>query len=818
MRLPVALLACLTVLAVAAGAAHANGGSSAVLVLDRGADAKAGAASDAGNALRIWKALEARGVDTRLVAAGVGSSGETQIAAVQPTRAGIASLDEDPVFSFRGPTDARAALAHVLDATPKGAVDVILLGPWSEVAVEKARAFSGTIKRWDARAPEDSRILAIGRGPGRQVLAPARGWVGDGRVVVGFGAPRIETQGYSPLPRTDGPAAPLAASIRVLGDVLWMGAPAEGGDKSSAVLTVASDVPEDRFEARVLAGLHTWSLSRRVEDGRTATLTFRRVEDDTVHWIVPPPQPLTFQWEDLKADARLLGPQAEAVPVFAAVDAEAGKPVSTAFRLLRTLSGRTPAWRVGVEEGALPPGLDVRVGDEARTSPEVAEAEVRVTFKAQAGRPLEARGVITLTADGMPRTLKLPYEIRVQPGRFAWEITPAPAAIPHAEKDARTRLVLRPTNGNAPKGLPLRAACDDGEEAWLGARVHVSGGGVVPWDLAEPFDLAAGVAHELEFVLAGELPQDVSWPVTVTLTPGTVDGVEVDAKPVEVTVRHREPRLILALPLSEHRLEGSTLLTDKPPVLTLDADGGDGAWLVDLLETEPVVRVLGDAPIGWQAVPRGSGTWHLLPAGRWTGAAPGIFEDETLDIELAFDWPPGAVPATAKVPVRIPARWGRKGILLVVLAGLALLLALTVVGWMRTPPVRGTLLYTVDGLEGTVGRLDLEPVKRRTRPVTSDPRGRLSVDGEGKVVARVRATRVGGMLEYTDEGGARERRLLVDGMSLRLGRHLVRYVSGRAHEVSEAEAPTEVPDLLGPEYDLESGRIERLDEDGPDRS
>jgi len=41
-----------------------------------------------------------------------------------------------------------------------------------------------------------------------------------------------------------------------------------------------------------------------------------------------------------------------------------------------------------------------------------------------------------------------------------------------------------------------------------------------------------------------------------------------------------------------------------------------------------------------------------------------------------------------------------------------------------------------------------------------------------------------------------------------MGRHLVRYVSGRAGEA--APRPVEVPDLLGPEYDLDSGRIDAM--------
>lgn len=814
MRLLAAVLVCFVLPAATAGPAYADDASRAVLVIDRGADAKLGGASDAGNALRIWKTLEANGVDTTLLAAGVGANGETSIKAVQPTRAALAALDDDPVFAFRGPTDARAALAHVLDAGGKGAVDVILLGPWSEVAVEKAATFRSTLKRWDARAPEGTRIFSIGKGTGRAAVAAARGWVGDGRVVIGFDKPAVTTTGFSPLPGAEGTTTPLKASIRVLGDVLWMGAPPkETATRGTPVLSVSSDVAEDRFESKVLSGLHTWTLLRRVVDGRTATVTFRPTEDAKIHWFVRPPEPLTFRWEQLLADARLLGSKGEAAPVFAAIDAVAGKPISTAFRLLRTRSGRTPAWRVGAEQGALPPGLTVDIGDEVQTSPEIVEAEVRVRFEAARGRPLSAQGVITLTADGMPETLRMPYEVRVQPGRLTLEAEGHPVALPTASKDPRTRLLLVAANPNTPASVPLRASCDGGQERYLQARVHVPGRGVVTWALTEPFPLATGAPHELEFVLAGDPPEDVTWPCKLTLALDAVEGVEITgAEPTTVRVRRRRPRLVLEQPLPEHRLLGATLMVEEPPVLTLDADGGDGDWLVGLLESQPVVRVGSEAPIGWQAVPRGPGVWHLVPAGRWTGPEPGIFEDETLSIDVSFEWPAGDVPPPTQVPVRVPARWGKRGFLLVGLAGLALILALTVMGWMRTPAVKGTLLYTVDGLDGTVGRLDLLPVKRGTKPVTSDPKGRLAVAGDGDVVAKVRATRVGGMLEYTDAEGGRERRLLVDGMSLRLGRHLVRYVSGRAQDADASRAPTEVPDLLGPEYDLESGRIDGMGE------
>jgi hypothetical protein len=124
--------------------------------------------------------------------------------------------------------------------------------------------------------------------------------------------------------------------------------------------------------------------------------------------------------------------------------------------------------------------------------------------------------------------------------------------------------------------------------------------------------------------------------------------------------------------------------------------------------------------------------------------------------------------------------------------------------------VAGTLLYVVDDLPGTVGRLDLRPVGRRRAAVFADGRGRLSLQSGTTLVARIRPTRVGGMLEIADEGGEGERRLLVDGLSARAGRHVLRYVSGQPAASEAAAAMEDVPDLLGEEYDLESGRIDAL--------
>nr|MDJ0975952.1 hypothetical protein [Planctomycetota bacterium] len=120
------------------------------------------------------------------------------------------------------------------------------------------------------------------------------------------------------------------------------------------------------------------------------------------------------------------------------------------------------------------------------------------------------------------------------------------------------------------------------------------------------------------------------------------------------------------------------------------------------------------------------------------------------------------------------------------------------------------LLYAVQGLERTVGRVDLTPIGRRAVVLRSDERGRVDIGDEGEAIGTIRPTRVGAMLEVPGEDGTPERRLLVDGLSLKTGRHTLRYVSGDADEVEAAIPLLEVPDLLGPEFDLESGAVDAL--------
>jgi len=780
-----------------------------VIVLDRGSAAQETRRTDANNAMRLWKSLAARGVDCSLLAAGVDGDGSTVVRDVPPTEIGLKGLSRRPIFDFRGPTDPRAALAQVFVGAAdeaRGPIDLILLGPFAPAGSGGESGLELGVKRWNDDAPAGSRVLAVRtHEDGRGLLAEARGLVTEGRLVIGFGKPDVDTQPYSPFGAGH---ETIDARVRVLVDVLSLHVDVKHG----ALLTATSDVKGDAVTVETTAGLHTIALRRRPGDGRTATLSFDRgAATEDVQWLVEPPRPLTFRWDTLAKEARLVGAKGQPAGPFAAIDVEVGTPQQTVLRLLRTRTGPAPAWRARAAEGDLPPGLTVTVGPEVKTSPEVGEAEVRLVFEARPGRPIAAQGTILIEADGVETPVRLAYEVRVRPGAVALEGVAAPAALPRSAKEARTTLQLVSRNANAPGALQLRAVCDGGQEQWLRALVLTPSGGVTRWNLSEPFLLDVGEARELAFELDPAVPPELVWPCTVTINPIAINGVEIEGE-LTVTVRKRRPRLELGGPPPAFTLEEGTLRSDTPFVLQLDADGGDGDYLLGLIKTAPSLRSRGGS-IGWQAVNRGQGVWHIVPSGEWTGTQASIFRDQEEHVDLEIEWSQGRTPGTVQIPVAVPARWGKRGFVLVSLAAMALLLALLVLGYMRTPPVKGVLLYTVDGLDGTVGRLDLAAVGRKFRMILTDDKGKLSIGKNGAAIAGVRPTRVGGMLEYLDVSGSKERRLLVDGVSLRLGRHLVRYVYGRRHD--DVVLPTGAPgdDLLGPEFDIEGGKIDALEAD-----
>ena len=795
---------------------HAEEAARVIVVLDRGAQAKTTAEGDAGNAVRLVERIQAQGRRALLLALGRDAKGRAVTRNLRPTADGLRELSEDEDYAFRGDSDARVALQRALAAHDgEGPVDILLLGPFQGTPPEDAEvdeALALIPGTWSETAPAGSRILPVRLQPEALAsLRDARGLAASGWLVAGMGAPSVKPAPFSPLALPGAAPAPLRAEIRLLVDVLPLGSTTS----IEPVVEVRTDVEGDSITTRTVAGLHTFTIERAQRDGRTAALRFQQVDRPDVLWLSDLPEPLAFTWETLAPDVQLVGPQEEVKPTFTAVDVDAGRPHATSYRIQRSRSGPTPAWRASFEGGARPAGLEVSIQEEVQQNADVAVTEVRVSFTAAPAAPVDAKGTIVLRADGVEGALRIPYVVQVTPGRVALVVDARLQAVPPAAADEVSTLEIQTKNANAPRTLPVEATTTGEHSSFLEALLEAPDGTVRSVPLSAPFELDVDTRYRLSFRLSPAATETLAWPCEVTFRLRARPGVEGTGMAV-VTVRQRQPRLKLVGPLPTFRLVEGAVVSDAPLRLRLDSDGGDGAWALALLASTPTVRVAPDAPIGWRAVGKGAGEWDLVPSGQWHGPDPGIFDPATLEVPLRVEWDPGAAPEHLLVSIEIAPKWGNKGFILVGLAAAALLLGGLVVVLMRPAPVRGTLLYTVEGLEGTVGRLDLTPVGRRATLICADERGRLSLDAGGTRMLRVLPTRVGGMLEVLGAGGESDggRRLLVDGLSLRAGSHLIRFVSGEAGE--NAAPPQPVPDLLGEEFDLESGRIEALDDPAPE--
>jgi len=549
-----------------------------VVVLDRGHAADRGAAADAGNALRIVEAAGARGLETLVLALGSNARGRSVTTNPEATAAGLAGLGEDADYGFRGPSDARTALRRALAAhSDGGRLTVVLLGPFDPSSPDDAAAAEDDegvkdLEHWNENAAADSRVLPIGlTAQALKSLAGARGLPKTGHLVLGMAKPEVTVTPFSPLPAEGSPPEALTARVRLLVDVLRLG----GDGAPAAVVALSSDVAEDRIATKTLAGLHDFTIRRRQRDGRLATLTFKPAAADGIVWLCDTPEPVTYRWDRLRPDVLLLGPEGQAAPAFAAVDAEAGTPVVIAYRLRRSRTGPAPAWRVSYEDGARPDGLEVEIGDEVQTSPEIAESEVRITFRARPATPLEGKGSIVLSADGMEESLRVPYDIRVQAGAAALEIVARPQALPAAAADRNSTLQVVAKNGNVPARVQLRAACETGHEEALSALVRGPDGDTSIWSLKEPFSIRVGVEHQLAFQFDSPAPTAWPWPCKIDIEMVPAPGLEAEGRGT-ISIRLRRPQLALIDPDFSFELVDGKLVMEKPIQLRLDGAHAEG--------------------------------------------------------------------------------------------------------------------------------------------------------------------------------------------------------------------------------------------------
>ncbi len=786
------LLLVVLALAACAPAARADEGRRAIVVLDRGKAAKESSTALGDRAIRLVAALQRKGGDVLLLAAGADAKGKALFTAPQPTLAGITALDKKDAFAFAGETDPRPVLDMILTAeVDERPVDVYLLGPFG------AARDDATVPAWNKKAPAESRVFPLALTPDAYAtLAMVRGLQTTGWLVLSFDKPVAKTEPYTALdPSANG--VMLAARVRVGAEALHVGA----AGVPPPLLEARTDLESDTVTPEFIEGLSLFGIGRTLRDGRTATIRFKALAPEHVHWLCDPPGPLTFAWDRVKPGARVLGPSGEAKPRFDATDATAAKPVSVALRLVRSRAGPAPAWR---GPDLLPTGLTWVVGPEVRTSDALGESELRITFKAEPATPRDEQGVLELTAEGVPDTIRVPYAIRVAAGRAQLVLADARIEVPQSQP-LRLRIEA---DGNTPAAIELRYEIQAGRA--LLPSVTTANGTVHTGDGPLPVNEDL----ELRFVLREGGYEHLPVASFVTVLPGAHAGVEFTGE-ARIGVGRRMPRFRVDDEPAVLRVENDTVVVDHP--LLLHADPGDGppAWILEMLRVQPRVARTAGGVETWEVVGAGEpGTWKVMPKGAWRGGETKIFDDGRAVERIWVEWDGGQFDEPIDVSVAIPARWGTKGYLFVGLAMLAFALGVGAFVMMRPPPLTGTLLYTVERMAGTVGRLDLSPVGRKPATIAADKHGRLELDIAGELVARLKPTRVGGMIEVRDAQGGWERRLLVDGLSLRAGVHALRYVSGQPSEKAATAAMEAVPDLLGPEYDIDSGRIDSLDASG----
>lgn len=835
-RLLAAATVPLLVVLLFAGPATAD---EAVVVLDRGRAAKAEARRHERDALRLVEALRARAIDTRLVLYGTRPDGRIRTSRLEgDLEDRLARAATKQGWRYEAPTDPRHALeASVRRFDGEGPLLVFLVGPFAGSSPgagasdeENDEAAAEALARWEEEAPPGPRVFALGLAPaGLARIAAARGVLSRGSVVLAAGAAVATPAPWSPL-AASGPEAALEATVTVPLEVLQIG----GGLEGPVLLAASSDgLGEVSAASAVEGGAITFTVRRPRADGesppRVETLSFGAPDDPALLWLADPPQPRTIQWTTLGPDARVSWFEGREglprTPVDAArpLDADpllVGRPLVRICRVESTRVGEAPVWRVSGPGGGLPDGMSVVVGDVVNLSESVACRDVEIRVEARPGEPGTTDGLLRIEAAGHSRRFEIPYRIVVPAGRVVARLeAPEEARRLPAGPDARPwTLVVEEESPNAARFVRVEAVLDPPTLASaLTARLEGSGSVDVTWDLGSPLAIRPGRRYDLHLDFA---PGVRAAEGAITLRLPEQRGVEGTAEGCGRVVT-RSPRLVVAEGEWAYRMKGGEVVGDPPLVLEVDPDGGGGDWRVALFEVPPALTGAPGAPIAFALQAEGPGRWAVVPAGPWEGARGDTFSPRVETVPVGVTWSPGGVPDGLAIRIEVRPRWGAAGWILAGLAALALALGLWGVLQLEAAPVEGTLLYQVEGRKGTVGRLDLAPVGRRAASVRADPGGRLSLvshrrrrgDRAEAVVVVVRPTRVGGFLEIPSSGGRTappERHLLVDGLTVTTGRHRIRYVSAHPGDATPPPVAGPEADLLGPEFDLPSGRIDAL--------
>ena len=709
--------------------------------------------------------------------------------------------------------DPRAALRQSVLIKKGKPLWVFFVGPFdasSDPIPSERTTLSLARQRWNRAAPPGSHVAALGMAPsGRARLdegdGPLRGRVAHGHLILGVETPL--TARPDPRPAF-GTAAALTAQLET--KLRWMPL---GSPKTRLLdaVTASSDVASDAIEATppTEPGMLQYRLTRRASDATVATIKLERVKRADVLWLDPTlPRPISFEWNAVRQGVRLLGDTTDKVGVFE-VKQRAALPARRTYRLQHV--GLTePVWDVRFQSAGSVPytedvGLQVELSPGSPTEDGLVEHAVRVSLSKAPVRALKISGRCMIRAKDTPHEVSFFFGIDLPGGVIVIEkASDFPDAIrlpmishglrlrvkssePGVQAEGTVLVQAVPESLNEKLQLERPPTAGKRQVAQLGTPIPVRSGDQLAWRVGlrpglSPADLADG---------AGVL---------------RIQGGE---NTFELQLGVRRPHFEV------HEGEGAHYIVNRdgmtaanPVVVKLDPDGTSGAYLESFIREGPTVDV---DPKGIQAFEvrrvNEPDTWHVMPVGPWKGVQPETFDEKEQILQIRINDAAGTTIGTQTLHVTISPRWGSRGWILVGLAALTALLGFATLWHLRPHPLKGTLLYTADGLRQTVGKLDLARLGRKKGRLHADANGRLSFS-KGVAIARLIPTRVGGMLEFPRDGGTVEKRMLVDGMSVRVGEHVLRYVSGE-NPTPQVDAPTqERPDLLGPEFDMPTGHVD----------
>ena len=793
-----------------------------LVVLDRGTSAAQGATENLAKARALVHALTARGMRAKALAMTTTSENLARLRELKLVDKDLKALARNKDYAFKRPTGVGVALRVAKRRRGTSLAQwLILVGPFSTADVKDAddkKELVRGVTSWNKEVPKGTRVIGIGLSDdARAVLerdeGQAAGWHASGRFVFRVGEPKVSCEAPAPVDLTaETTEGTLRAEVAIPTESLPWGEhppplPLEiktGRDADGIESTI--DVTSETLSARITRDdVHATDITVRVEHTE-------EYDAERVVFFATLPEPVQASWPAPKRVCLLLDADGNEARSFRAEGVRVGKPARATYLIAYTDLGDDeppPTWHVG---NHLRRGVDVSFGAPRKLRPGVRVRSVTISFEPERGHGGVVKGFASLvTESGFEGTIKIPYECEAAApkAKLVLQGANSPHRLPQGASPTRTAFTVRDENGMTPDTVHLSASITP--DAWKS---------IVSLFLSD----SEGRARPMAWDETLSIGRDTTYEVTARLLdPNTLPTLEGSAEislrascaadtPIEgelvLAIGKRVPRLVVRTDTTTYHVDQQTLKGTHAIRLELDADGVTGDALLRLMESSPTVEATPPEPQAWSLRLLSPGKWQLEPTGRWKGAKQDSFSSRREEVSFSFRWRDFALKARAKATVVTPAKvkptkWPFLG-----LGALAALLGFLTVLQFRPPPIKGTLLYTVDGVDRAVGRLSLDAIGRRKAKLHATKRGKLSIGGSGDPVATIQPTRVGPMIVSRSESGEKSRRLLVDGLALRTGRHTIRYVSGAPDEEEATTRMADIPDLFGDDFDIETGKVD----------